>query len=387
MRVVTGTWSAEAGWSRPPAEFAEAARDGGATTMVLAFADSGLRADPSAIDEIVRLLPAAAVIGCSTAGQILGETISPTPLVVAAVHFDEVRPQAAWASVSEADGTTALGRLLGDRLTARLGGDESGTVFVLADGIVVNGSELVDGLREVVPEGVGISGGLAGDGPRFEDTWVYADGQVRAEAVAAIALTGPALEVSYGLAGGWEAFGPYRLVTESHGNVLHQLDGRPALALYKEYLGDRATQLPASALLFPLSVRAPEGDVELVRTVLGVDEATSTMTFAGDIPEGWTARLMRTTLDRLIDAAGVAAEHASRGEGRNELTIAVSCVGRRLVLGERSDEEVEAASSTLGSSSPLIGFYSYGEISPHSGQSELHNQTMTLTTLGESTAR
>ncbi len=145
--------------------------------------------------------------------------------------------------------------------------------------------------------------------------------------------------------------------------------------------------LPASALLFPLSVRAPEGDVELVRTVLGVDEATSTMTFAGDIPEGWTARLMRTTLDRLIDAAGVAAEHASRGEGRNELTIAVSCVGRRLVLGERSDEEVEAASSTLGSSSPLIGFYSYGEISPHSGQSELHNQTMTLTTLSESTAR
>ena len=132
MRVVTGTWSAEAGWSRPPAEFAEAARDGGATTMVLAFADSGLRADPSAIDEIARLLPAAAVIGCSTAGQILGETISPTPLVVAAVHFDEVRPQAAWASVSEADGTTALGRLLGDRLTARLGGDESGTVFVLS---------------------------------------------------------------------------------------------------------------------------------------------------------------------------------------------------------------------------------------------------------------
>ena len=70
--------------------------------------------------------------------------------------------------------------------------------------------------------------------------------------------------------------------------MLYELDGRPALALYKEYLGDRASGLPATALLFPLAVRSDRSATRrTVRTILGIDEEQQSMTFAGDVPEGW----------------------------------------------------------------------------------------------------
>jgi hypothetical protein len=187
--------------------------------------------------------------------------------------------------------------------------------------------------------------------------------------------------------GGWGIFGPERTVTSSSGNVLAELDGKPALELYTRYLGELADQLPASALLFPLAIRQPGSDHQVVRTVLAVDEVEHTMTFAGDVPEGWTAQLMRSSTDRLVDGAAVAAAMSADGVGMGgpTLSIAVSCVGRRLVLGERTEEEIEAAVDALAEGGDLIGFYSYGEIAPGpSGRAELHNQTMTVTTLGES---
>jgi hypothetical protein len=382
VRVVGGAWEPATGWSPDVTTLAADAASGGRRTLVLAFAD---RESADAVDALAALreaLPLAVIVGCSTAGQILGEAVSPAPLVVAVAHFAQVQPVAAWASLTDADDALHLGRTLGERLQDGVEGQAPHTVFVLADGVHINGTALVDGLGEALP-GIGISGGLAGDGERFERTWVYADGAAREDAVAAVALCGGSLEVGFGSAGGWEGFGPYRLVSRSDGNVLHELDGRPALTLYKEYLGDRADHLPASALLFPLLIRSPEGDVELVRTILGVDEDRLTMTFAGDVPEGWSARLMRTTLDRLIDAAGVAAEGATGNPEPPDLVVAVSCVGRRLVLGQRTDEEVELAASVVGPNSMVVGFYSYGEISPATGVSEVHNQTMTITTFRE----
>ncbi|MBK9741072.1 MAG: FIST C-terminal domain-containing protein [Actinobacteria bacterium] len=383
MRVHEGIWTPERGWTPPVDELREGALAGGRNTLVIAFADPALRDSLGALAELERVLPSAIVIGCSTAGQILGGEVVTAPLVVAVAHFDTVTPVVAWARAEEAGSSTGLGALLGDRLASTLAPGVPGTVFVLGDGIVVNGSELVEGLRSALPSYIGISGGLAGDGDRFGQTWVYVAGAARLEAAVAVVLAAPGLRVGYGSAGGWDGFGPARVVTRSLGNVLFELDGRPALELYRDYLGDRAAQLPASALLFPLAIRSPDGDRTLVRTVLGIDDDASSMTFAGDVPEGWTAQLMRTTLDRLIDAAGIAADQATRSVAEPELTIAVSCVGRKLVLGQRSEEEIEAAHAFLGSAPAVVGFYSYGEISPHLGTSELHNQTMTLTTLTE----
>jgi hypothetical protein len=169
--------------------------------------------------------------------------------------------------------------------------------------------------------------------------------------------------------------------------VLYELDGRSALELYKTYLGSHTANLPASGLLFPLSLRGEGGEQRVVRTILGVDEETQSLTFAGDIPEGGYAQLMRANFDRLIDGAQDAATACAEvvGDHTPDLAILISCVGRKLVLNQRTEEEVESVRNVLGENTVLSGFYSYGEIAPlmSSTKCELHNQTMTITTFME----
>jgi hypothetical protein len=235
-----------------------------------------------------------------------------------------------------------------------------------------------------------VTGGLSGDGPRFRETVVLCGREPAVpspDIAAVLGFYGSGLRVGYASLGGWDAFGPERLITRSRGNVLFELDGRSALELYKTYLGPHAADLPASGLLFPLSLRTEPGDTPVVRTILAVSEEESSMTFAGDVPMGVYGRFMKANFDRLIDGAVGAARTSSAaiGEAAAELALLVSCVGRRLVLAQRVEEEIEGVREVLGGATVLAGFYSYGEISPFtpSARCELHNQTMTITTLAE----
>ena len=260
-------------------------------------------------------------------------------------------------------------------------------ILIFSNGIYVNGSELVRGFHEVAGNKVQISGGLAGDGSNFKNTWVM-DGEKPCEkCITAVGLYGDDIIVGCASKGGWDTFGPERTITKAKGNVLYEIDGEPALALYKKYLGERAQELPASALLFPLSIWSKDNHEEkVVRTILSVDEAAQSMTFAGDILEGWKAQLMRANLDRFIDGASKAGKLAQiKIPGKSDiLVLAISCVGRRLVLGERSEEEVEITLNNFPKGAKQIGFYSYGEISPNGFEKcSLHNQTMTLTSFSE----
>jgi hypothetical protein len=309
--------------------------------------------------------------------------LSDGSLAVAVARFEASTVATAWASVSSRAESFAAGESIAKQL------DRSGltAVLVLSDGLVVNGTELVHGINSVLPPSVTVTGGLSGDGTRFQRTWVMKDGVPQTGLVCGIGLYGDRLRVGHGSRGGWDMFGPDRAVTRSEGNVLYILDDKPALQLYKDYLGERAAGLPATGLLFPLAIRPTMQDEKrLVRTILSVDEDKQSMTFAGDIPEGWLAHLMKANFDRLVEGASHAAQ-LSQERVRHEfptLSIAISCVGRRLVLGERIEEETEAVLEVLPKGTKQIGFYSYGEISPYTtGHCDLHNQTMTLTTISE----
>lgn len=352
-------------------------------TLVTIFGSSDRLDDPRAIREVMSAYPRAHVIGCSTAGEIFGASIRDGSLAVAVCRFDHTTLQTASARVASPSDSSAAGRQLGEALKA----DDLRSVLVISDGLHVNGSELLRGINEVLPPSVVVTGGLAGDGDRFKRTWTIANGTLSQGMITAVGFYGDRLHVGHGSKGGWDPFGPERLITRSTGNVLYEIDGRPALALYKEYLGERAAGLPGAALLFPLALRRDrDATKSLVRTILAVDETSQSMTFAGDVPEGHLARLMRANFDRLIGGASDAARLTAEGhhDGRPTLAIAISCVGRRLVLGQRAEEEVEAAKDALPANVRLVGFYSYGEISPYAhGPCDLHNQTMTLTHLEE----
>lgn len=384
MKLVTRSYSMGSGWSdEPPSELDSE------STLVVVFGAAELDGVHAPLKHLLARFGRSHVVGCSTAGEIFENALTDNSLSVAVAQFEHgTRVATASARVQSQQESFAAG----ESIARQLEGPSLRGVLLFSDGLNVNGTELVRGLNSVLPSHVVVTGGLAGDGPRFQRTWVVHEGDARSNVVCAAGLYGPSVTIGHGSRGGWDNFGPERRVSRSRGNLLVELDGRPALELYKEYLGDLASGLPATGLLFPLALRADaEDEKSLVRTILAVDERAQTMTFAGDIPEGALVRLMRANFDRLIDGASETASMAAEAHATQTtaetLAIAISCVGRRLVLGERSEEELEACLDELSGGTRQIGFYSYGEISPYAtGLCDLHNQTMTLTTIREHAA-
>lgn len=378
MEIEQTQWSESAGWqSHPPG------RLGAPAQLVIIFGSTTLLQSQQQLDVIRSAYPHACLAGCSTAGEICGTEVSDDSLVVTAIHFAHTRIAGTQISVAQCANSADAG----ERLAAALPSQDLVHVLVLSDGITVNGSELVRGMLARLPPGVQVTGGLSGDGARFQQTLVFVDSAPQEGRIAALGFYGNRLKVGYGSLGGWDPFGPERLITRSHGNVLYELDNQSALALYKRYLGEAAAGLPATGLLFPLSLRMGEADRGVVRTILSINEREQSMTFAGDMPEGAYARLMKANFDRLVDGAHEAAKTSYEAIGSTPpgLAILISCVGRKLVLKQRTEEEVEAVRSVLGDHTVLTGFYSYGEICPAAPNAtcELHNQTMTITTFSE----
>jgi hypothetical protein len=381
MRVSQIAWSQAAGWRQtPPASAAD---------LILYFGSRAGLTCGARFHELKEMFPAAAIIGCSTGGQIAASEVLDDEIAGVAMRFDTTKIRLAHDTVASADLSRGCGRALG----AKLKGEGLAGVFVLSDGLHVNGSELVAGIIEQVGKDVSVTGGLAGDGAQFEKTLVGADCAPKSHAVAAVGFYGNAIRIGHGSAGGWDVFGPRRKITKSKGNVLFELDGEPALDLYERYLGEEAKGLPGTGLLFPLQVQDPNHPEHLVvRTILGIDRDKRSMTFAGDVPEGWGGQLMRGTFTRLAEGSAEAARQAQEGladgKDREGVAVLVSCIGRRLLMGQRTTDELEAAEAELGAQLSRLGFYSYGEISPHaaSGICELHNQTMTVTTITEMAA-
>lgn len=352
-------------------------------TFILLFAAPEYFNEREPFESLKAAFPESIMLGCSSAGEILEASVADRSIVVAAVRFEHVDLQKAFAQVQTSKDSFPAGQSIAEQLND----DDLKGIFVLSPGTDVNGSDLIRGIHSIIPGSVPVTGGLAGDGGRFERTWTILNGSLHPDKVVALGFYGEHIRIGFGSGGGWDIFGPERRITSSEGNVLYSLDGKPALKLYKRYLGDRASGLPATALLFPLAIRNNgENGREVVRTILGVDEEQQSMTFAGDIPKGAMAQLMKANVDRLIDGALAAAENAHHSGSTSEetLSIAVSCVGRRFVMSGRTDEELEVTLECMPSGTQQIGFYSYGEIAPiDASASDLHNQTMTLTTLSE----
>lgn len=367
-------WTENSGWSHYDHEEARQ------RNLVIVFFDHPMCVTENWFDELRNIYPNAIIVGASSSGNIFDTSISDHDAVATAITFERSSVRSASLNVADYTDVSILGRDLGKSLLD----DSLRHVLILSDGLSVNGSELARGLSEVLPEGITITGGLAGDGTRFGTTYVIAQDSAKSGVIAAVGFYGDTLRAKSGCFAGWEEFGPERIITHSKANVLYTIDNEPALDLYKKYLGPLAADLPGSGLRFPMSIRKDIHSTPVIRTLLAIDEEAQSMTFAGDLPQGNLCRLLKTNMDLLIENAGFAAEMSKIEQDEEFLVIAVSCVGRRLVLGQLCEDELEIIRETLGEKAILSGFYSYGELS-EKGETRctLHNQTMTLVSIYE----
>jgi len=349
--------------------------------FVMAFGSADFIRESSIYKSIRSSYPNAIILMNSTAGEIIDTQVIDDSISLTAICFEKTKTATAITDINLINNSYEAGR----NLALELDHVDLKNVLVISDGQKVNGSELVVGLQKFLPEGTIITGGLAGDGGNFKRTLVGLNEPPIEGRIVAIGFYGNDLSITYGSVGGWDSFGPDRLITKSKANVLYELDSKPVLDIYKMYLGEYAKELPSSGLLFPLSIKNGDNN-SLVRTILSVNEEEKSMTFAGNMPEGYYARLMKANFEKLIEGSSLAAQNSIKNiTHKPDLALLISCVGRKLVLDQRVEEEVEVVRAVYGDRTAIAGFYSYGEISPSHNflKCELHNQTMTITTFSE----
>jgi len=351
--------------------------------LVLVFGNRYALEESQLYDEVKTLFPNGHIVFGSTSGEIMGATVMDETVTLTAIEFERSHFLVKRKNVTDFSNDD---RKLGEALLEEFPIENLKHIFLISEGSTVNGSALIKGFEKNKNSNVGLSGGLCGDGDRFEKTLASYNENPKEGEIVAIGFYGNSLEVTSANFGGWTPFGPERIITKSENNILHELDGKPALDLYKKYLGDKAKELPKSALLYPLSVRKNESQEPIVRTILNIDEANNTMILAGDVPEGSRVQLMMSTVDDIANGAHMAAQYAMQNrKNEPELAILISCIGRKLVMDQRTEEEVEEVIEVIGKNAAVTGFYSYGEMAPFAGQDfcRLHNQTMTLTLFSE----
>lgn len=338
------------------------------------------------LKKIKNQFPNAEIIGCSTSGEI-GDSVEDDSISVLAMKFESTKIKCATVEISD----MAASRKAGSELAGKLAADDLKGVFVLSPGLNVNGSKFTVGLKDVFKDDISISGGLAGDGLNFSKTTTIYNDKVYSNHAVGVGFYGDNVEIRSDARGGWKPFGPLRRVTKAEDNILYELDGKPALALYKEYLGDKASDLPSSGLLYPFAImddEDAEDSVGLIRTILDINEETGSLVLAGDMEVGQRVCLMNASTEQLVEGAEKAAENLGDVSDSDGILLCVSCVGRKILMGDDTEEELDSIRDIVGEHFPIAGFYSYGEICHYerTKQAELHNQTMTITFITEKAA-
>ena len=354
--------------------------------LVLVFGSSLHFKNPGLGPILKKAFPGSSLLGCSTAGEIVREGALDGQLVLTALRFREPAIRCASVPLPSMEDSRTAGRSLGERLAAEHPAGALHGVLLLGPGVQINGSAVIEGLTEAVGPQVPVCGALAGDDGHFVRTFTLCEDRISDREIVAVGFYGNGIELRTSSAGGWIPFGPVRRITRARDNVLYELDGESALEVYRRYLGPWAKDLPASGLLFPISLLETEAhESGLIRTLLGIHEPSGSLILAGDVPEGTLAQLMHADTRSLVEGAETAARAAMDGGRPADLALLFSCVGRKLVMGGRVDEEVDAVVRSFEGAPIVAGFYSYGEIGPYRNRLEckLHNQTMTVTLVRE----
>lgn len=381
MEVVSTFFTQPTGWYEPLPDFDSA------QTLVLVFSEVDHRLYNAAIASLLAKYPNSVITGCSAVASIFNQHVMENALVVGIIRFQSTRLAFARAELNSKDDSWQAGQTLAQSLQAP---DLKG-VLLLTDGLNTQGTDLIRGMASRIdPHEVKIVGGLASDPLKFVSTWVLIDGVPATHMAVGVGFYGDNLVFASNTKDGFKPFGPERVITRAVDRILYEIDHRPALQLYKEYIGaEHVQRLPLSALNFPLSIWHKEKQHYAIRVPVAVDEASSSLHFIADIPDGCNAQLMYGSMDNLLDGVEDAAQTLRRDLPADTpiLALAISCAVHKLVMGDDTSQELETVLDILPPGTRQVGFYTFGELAPtgQDGNCSHHNATMTLTVLYEKT--
>ncbi|NTV99076.1 MAG: hypothetical protein HGA70_07930, partial [Chlorobiaceae bacterium] len=289
------------------------------------------------------------LVGGTTAGEISPEGVSSGSVVIMAFAHDDLEFVSGLGQNMSKDETACSLQMVNDIL-GKTAFDPDASLMVFPNGMGGDGLKVLDGLQLLLGKDFEITGGFLGDDERFENTFQYHNGKVYKDTIVGLMITDPGKKYRKGIGvrSGFTSIGNSLVCTASEGNVLKEFEHTSALELYKDFLGaERATRLPAICLEYPFGIidGDPSGRGESLfqlRCGLSVDHEKGTITLAASIPEGSEVTLTTASRGDIINGALEAAEQAKKilGGAIPEAIVMFSCVGRKLVLGRRVQEEV-----------------------------------------------
>jgi len=353
-------------------------RLGGQADALLVFATAGH--DQAALLATIRSGSGPAVIsGCSGSGVISGGRSRETTHSVAVLA---VRSSAlSFTSLLErglAADAEGIGRAMGERARAA----DARALFLFPDGLTGNLSALLRGIAATAPEELLVFGGAAGELLQFTHTFQYAAEGPASDAVAGL-LVGGDVTFDVAISHGCKLLSIEHVVTRATGGTVHELDGRPAWEVMREYIdAPRDTLSSEDVSYLSLAQRDPETGSEVIRVPLGHDRATGALFFPGELRQGTSVTMARREVEEVIErAVQSAAELAARAAGRDPLFVLhADCTGRgRVLLGDAvSDRLLRPVQRAFPTTAPWMGFHAYGEIAPLGRHARYHNYTMAL---------
>jgi methyl-accepting chemotaxis protein len=330
----------------------------------------------------------ARVLGASTAGEF-NETGDQKEAISAVAVAGDFVVHAGMATGLKASAEAAVSQATAE-IPPSVDGFEHRTAIVLLDPLAGNGEEAVLMTSATLGEGVRLAGGAAGDDLKMTETHVSLGKQAASDAIVCAVISSKK-PLGIGVAHGHAPLSDGVRITKAEGNVVYEVDGRPAWDVWAEHTREAAK----AAGIDPDTIRDEDiggfllryeaglaaGETYKIRAPLSRGEDGS-LSFACGIPEGATVRITESEPERQIESARQAARNALAQVGGDKPAGAVvfDCICRNLILGDTFKDAVVGISEELGGV-PLAGFETYGEIALGGGDlSGFHNTTTVLLT-------
>ncbi len=348
------------------------------------------------LDGITKITKSTPMAGGTTAGEISPQGLTVNSVVVCALRSKDITFSVGIGkNISKSE--VRAGAQLAKSVLSSVKKKKPSTLIMFPDGLAGDGLHVIKGAQKILGESFEIVGGALGDEGAFKNTYQFYNGTVYQNTVVGLLISGAQLTTATGVRSGWEAVGNRFTCTKSKGNVVYKFGDKTALEIYKDYLGsERYKKLPAIGLEYPLGLVDEKAEIEgynyfQIRCPVGINEKDGSVTFAASIPEGKEVTLTYSSRTSIINGSKLAAHQAKKtlGSAKPRLVMMFSCVGRKMVLGRRTNEEINVVREVFGNRVPIVGFYTYGEIGPidkriSSLQStRWHNETVVVWVLAE----